>query len=85
MNAALDAAERQVPVQMGGRRDGDGINTFRKQRLNAAERRATERPRNEITLLAIGVGHAHELDARQIGEHARMVAAHDTDAHRTYA
>jgi hypothetical protein len=85
VNAALDTAQRQFPVQMGGRRDGDGIDTFRKQWLNAAERRATERSRNEITLLAIGVGHAHELDARQIGEHARMVAAHDADAHHTYA
>jgi hypothetical protein len=70
---------------MGGRRDGDGVDTFRKQRLNAAERRATQRPRNEITLLAIGIRHAHELDSRQIGEHARMVAAHDADADHTYA
>jgi len=36
-------------------------------------------------LLAIGIGHADEPDARQIGEDAGMVAAHHADAHHTYA
>jgi hypothetical protein len=70
---------------MGGRRDGDSIDTLRKQRLNAAERRAAERPRNEIALLAIGIGHADEFDARQIGKDAGMIAAHHADANHTYA
>ena len=85
VHATLDAAERQFPMQMGGRRDRDGIDTLRKQRLDAAERRAAERARNEIALLAIGIGHADEPDGRQIGEDAGMIAAHHADAHHTYA
>jgi hypothetical protein len=85
MHAALDAAERQFAMQMGGRRNGDSIDSVRKERLNAAERRAAERPRNEIALFAIGIGHADESDAWQIGEDAGMVAAHHADAHHTYA
>src|SRR5262252_8896704 len=72
-------------MQMGRRRDRDSIDTLRKQRLNAAERRTAERARNEIALLAIGIGHADEPDARQIGEDAGMIAAHHADAHYTYA
>ncbi len=85
VHATFDAAERQFPMQMGGRRDRDSIDTLRKQRLNAAERRAAERARNEIALLAIGIGHADEPDGRQIGEDAGMIAAHHADAHYTYA
>jgi hypothetical protein len=70
-------------VGRGG--DGDGIDTCRQQRLNAAKLWAAQRPGNEIALLAIGIGHADEPDARQIREHAGMVAAHDADAHHTYA
>src|SRR5262249_60596385 len=85
IDAMLDATERQFPMQMGGRRDGDSVVPVRKQRLNTAECRAAERARNEIALLAIGIGHADEPDAGQIGEDAGMVAAHHADAHHTYA
>jgi len=57
----------------------------RQQRFNADECRAAQRPRNEIALLAIGIGDADEPHARQIREHAGMVAAHDADAHHPYA
>src|SRR5262245_41814398 len=85
MNAAFDAAERQFAMQMGWGGDGDGIDACIEQRLNAGECRTTERPRNEIALLAVGVGHAYELHARQIDEDAGMIAAHDADAHHANA
>ena len=54
MHASLDAAERDVLMQVGRGGDGDGIDACRQQRLNAAELRAAQRPGNEIALLASG-------------------------------
>src|SRR5262245_13586403 len=85
MHAALDAEQRELAMQVRGGRDGDGVDTGRKQQLDIAERRAAERCRNEFALLAVGVCHADELDARKIGEDAGVVAAHDADAHHADA
>ena len=49
------------------------------------EGRAAEHAGHEFALLAVGIGDADQLDARKIGEHARMVAAHDADADHAYA
>jgi hypothetical protein len=85
MHAALDAEQRELAMQVRGSRDGDGVDTGRKQQLDIAERRAAECCRNEFALLAVGVCHADKLDARKIGEDARVVAAHDADAHHADA
>jgi hypothetical protein len=42
-------------------RDGHGIDAVGQQRFDRAERRAAERSRHEIALLAIGIHHADEL------------------------
>ena len=41
---------------------------------------AAERARDEIGLLAVGIGDGDQFGPRQAGQHARMVAAHDADA-----
>ena len=46
-----------------------------------AERRAAERASHEIALLAIGVRYSHQADIGHFRQDARMVAAHDADAH----
>ena len=66
MHAALDAGERQFLMQMGRRRDGDGIDAVREQLVDAAERRQPERLGDEIALLAVRIGDTDELDAGQI-------------------
>jgi len=38
-----------------------------------------------VALLVVGVGHAHELHTRQIGEDTGMVAAHYADAYHAHA
>ena len=80
MDAARDAGERDVVMQMRGRRDGDGIDAELEQRLDVGDGGAAERARDEIGLPAVGIGHRDELGARQAGENARMVRAHDADA-----
>ena len=67
-------------MQMGGRRDRDGIDAGRDQRLDLGEAVAADGVRHQVALLGVGIGDADELHARQIGEHAGMVAAHDADA-----
>ena len=85
MHAPLDADERQFLMQMGGSRNGDRVDTAGEQRLDAAERRAAERGRHQIALLAIGVRNADKPDAGKIAEDPGMVAAHDANAYHTYA
>ena len=85
MHAPLDAGQRQFLMQMGGSRNGDRVDTAGEQRLDVAERPATQRPRNDVALLAIGVRNADKPDAGKIAEDPGMVAAHDANAYHTYA
>src|SRR5262249_22602401 len=66
MNAARDAGEGDVAVKMGGRRDGHRIDAAVKQFFDGSERRATERPADEMRLLAIWICNAGELDAGKL-------------------
>ena len=68
VHAALDAGEREIPMQMGGRSDGHGIDAGGQQRLDVGIGLAAERAGHEVALLAVGIGDADELDARKIGE-----------------
>ena len=67
-------------MQMGGRGYGDGIDAAIEQRLDRIVAGDAQGLRHEVALLLIRVADANELYARHIGEHARMVAAHDADA-----
>ena len=53
----------------------------RDQSLDVGVAGAAERLRNQLALLLIGVGDPDQLDVGKIGKNARMVAAHDADAH----
>ena len=77
MDTARDAGERNIAVQMGRRGDRDGIDAKLEQLVHVGDRRAAENARHEITLLAVGIGNAHELNASQAGEHTGVVRAHD--------
>ena len=85
MDAARDAGERDVVVQMGRRGDGNGIDLEIEQRPDIGDRLAAERAGDEFGLLAIGIGDGDEFGARQAGEHTGMVAAHDANAHHADA
>ncbi len=85
MHPMLDAGERQIPVQVRGRGDGDRVDAGGQHSLDVVAGRATEHSGNEFALLAIGIGDGDELDARKISEHARMVAAHHADADHAHA
>ena len=80
VDAAGDAFERQIVMQMGRRRDGDRIDPGAEQSVGIAECGAAERPGDEIALLAVGIGDPHQLDTGNVRQNARMVAAHDADA-----
>jgi hypothetical protein len=85
VDAARDAGQRNIAVQMGWRRDGDGVEIEIEQFADGRHRRAAQGTGHEIGLLAIGIGNAYQLGARQTGKHARMIAAHDADADNTHA
>ncbi len=86
MHAALDAGERQVLMQVGRRRDGDGIDAPRPAAVRHRRMPGSpSTPGHELALLAIGIGNADELHAGKVGEDARMIAAHDADADNPHA
>ena len=80
VDAARDAFEREVVMQMRRRGDGDRVDAGAEQAVDVGERGAAERARDKIPLLAIGIGDANEIDAGHVRQHARMVAAHDANA-----
>src|SRR5215510_7797477 len=83
VDAALDAGERDVVVQMGGRRDGHGVDAQRQQRVEIVDGVGPQRTGDEAGLLPVRIGDSDKLNPRQAGENARVVAAHDPDADDT--
>ena len=84
MDAELYAAERELLVQMGRSRDGDGIDSRRQQRVHFGKPRATQGLGHNVACVRIGVCHANQVHACKIGKDAGMIAAHYTyadDAH----
>ena len=80
VDAARDAGERDIAVQMGRRRNGDGVDFQVEQFADVGDGGAAEGAGDEIGLLAIGIGDADQFGARQSGKHPGMIAAHDADA-----
>jgi len=66
--------------QVGGGRNGQRIDPGCQQSLDFSEAGTAERVGYEIALFAIGIDNAGELDPGQIGQHAGVVASHNTDA-----
>src|SRR5262249_7898100 len=85
VDALRDARQRQLPMQVRGGGDGDGVDAGAEQLFDGAEGRAAECPGYEIALLGIRIDHAGEPDTGKVGEYAGMVAAHDANANHTYA
>ena len=80
VDAARDAGERDVVMQMGRRRDGDGIDLEIEQFIDVGDGGAAEGAGDEFGLLAVGIGDADEFGPRQPREHPGMIAAHHADA-----
>ena len=80
VDAARDAGERDVVMQMGRRRDGDGIDLEVEQFIDIGDGGAAEGAGDEFSLLAVGIGDADEFGARQPRQHSGMIAAHHADA-----
>jgi hypothetical protein len=80
VHSTIDAGQRKIAVQMGWCGNRHGINAGAKQAIDIGESRTAKRARHEIALLLLRIGNANQRHARQIGEYACMVAAHDADA-----
>ena len=80
VDAARGAGDGDVAMQMGRRRDGDGIDTTLDQAVEVGEAVALEVPGDVLARLAVGIDDAGQLDARQFRQHPRMVRPHDADA-----
>jgi hypothetical protein len=80
MDAARDAGQSDVVMQVRGRCNCDGIHFKIEQFVDVSNRGAAERARNEFSLLEIWVGDADKFGARQAGKHPGMIATHDADA-----
>jgi len=73
MYATPDTFQRNVVMQVRRRRDSDCVDAGIQQRVDIVEGAAAERTGDEIPLLAVGVGNAHQFDAGHVREHPRMV------------
>src|SRR5262249_60496415 len=85
MDTLPDAAQGDLVVQMGGRRDGDRVDPASDERVEIIERAAAKGACDKLRLGMIGVDEADEVDSRKLHEDARMVAAHNAYAHHPYA
>ena len=78
MNAASDASQSNVMVQMRRSRDRDCVDAKPQQRVKVIDRRATNHPRDKITLFTVRIGDANELNSGESGQYAGMVRTHGT-------
>ena len=72
-------------MQMGGGRDGDGIDAGREQFIHRLESRTIDETGYARTAFGQRIGNARELHAGQLRQNARMVAAHHTRTDNTHA
>ncbi len=84
MRAALDADQRKFPMQVGRGRDRHRIDPFGQQRLDSANALQPSTSDTKSRCLRSGSAYADELDPRQIGKDACVIAAHDADADHPY-
>ena len=72
--------ERDLVMQMRRRRDGDGVDAELEQRVEVGDRRAAEHAGRRGRAAADPDRRRRRVHARQSGEHAGVVGAHDADA-----
>ena len=63
MDAARDAGQRDVVMQMCRRRDRDRVDAEVQQAFQVVDRRTAQHAGDEIALGAVGIGNSDELDA----------------------
>ena len=80
VDAAGDAGQRDLKVQMSWSGNRHRINAEVQQRIELVDGGAAHHACDQFTLRGIGVDDAGELDVRNAGQHAGMVRSHDTDA-----
>src|SRR6185437_8727647 len=80
VDASRNAKERDVAMQMSGRRNGDRVDIAVQQFFDIADGDAAQGARHKFSLLAVWIGDANQFCARQSREHAGMIAAHNADA-----
>src|SRR5580700_9584661 len=83
MDAARGAIDGDVAMQVGRRRDGDGIDAALDQAVDIGEGCTLEVAGDVLARLAIGIDDPDQLDARQFSHHPRMVRPHRADADHT--
>jgi hypothetical protein len=75
-----DAGERDLVMQMRGRRDGDGIDAFGDELVERFKALAIDEFRRARPVRRRGIDDSHQVDAGKPCEHARMVASHHARA-----
>ena len=80
VDAAGDAGERDLVMQVRRRGDGHGIDAFGEQFVQAGEGAAAGQFGGAGTMLGQGIDDPDQRDVRQPGQNARMVGAHDACA-----
>ena len=80
MNAARNALQREVVMQMRRRRDCNRVDAGPQQSVDVIQCGTAEVSRHDVALLAVRVGDSNEVHARNIRQHTSMIAAHDADA-----
>jgi len=81
VNAARGAFDGDIAMQVRRRRDGDGIDAGGDQRRGILEAGTAEMTGDGLAALAVGIDDAGQFHPGQLGQHTRVVAAHDTHAH----
>ena len=67
-------------VQMGRRRDGDGIDAFRDQLVELGEGAAIGKFRRPRPMRRQGIDNPDQIDVRQARQDPGVIAAHDAGA-----
>ena len=75
-----DAVQRDVLMQVGRRRDRDGVDAVGDQPVDSGKGPAADGIRDPLPTFRIGIDDADQSCARQVGKYAGVVAAHNADA-----
>ena len=80
VNAARDAGERDLVMQMRRRGNGDGIDPFRGQLIQASEGAAARQFGRPRPVRRQRIDHADQRGIGQAGQHPGVIAPHDPGA-----
>ena len=84
VDVARDAGQRNLVMEVGRRRDRDGIDTFVEQLLKIGERAAAGERGGARAVFRQRIDDTDQRHTRQTGQHAGMVAAHHSRSDHAY-